>query len=90
MSTLRSFLVVIGALTMTWIAAKEMDAAIFAQWGYGRDSTDSVGRSGLGLRTDALTGCEYLISPYGGLTPRLDMDGQHICRRAALKGESDG
>lgn len=35
-------------------------------------------RSGLTLRTDSLTGCQYLEAQSGGLTPRLDTDGKHI------------
>lgn len=47
----------------------------------GWDSMDSESRSGLGLHTDNLTGCQYLSSPYGGLVPRFDNDGTHICNR---------
>lgn len=44
------------------------------------DNTDPPdGRSGMQLYTDALTGCQYLGKPAGGLTPRLDRNGQHIC-----------
>lgn len=44
------------------------------------DNTDYRGsRSGLEVRQDALTGCEYLAGSRGGLTPRLDHEGQHIC-----------
>lgn len=43
------------------------------------DDTDPVGgRSGMGLYTDAKTGCQYLGRVYG-LTPRLDASGKHIC-----------
>lgn len=35
----------------------------------------------LGLHTDNLTGCQYLSSPRGGLVPRFDKDGTHICNR---------
>jgi hypothetical protein len=38
-------------------------------------------RSGLVPRTDSLTGCQYLESSRGALTPRLNRDGQHICSR---------
>lgn len=79
MSFFRSLLIVIGALTLIWIAAKELDAAVFAQWGIGRDATDGAQRSGVALRTDAATGCDYLLSPWGGITPRLDRAGKHIC-----------
>lgn len=44
------------------------------------DSTDSTeARSGMGLHTDALTGCQYLSTPKGGITPRLDASGRHLC-----------
>ena len=45
----------------------------------GRDDTDGESRSGLRLRTDARTGCQYLESTGGGLTPRLDRNGKHVC-----------
>jgi hypothetical protein len=79
MGHLRSILVVIGALTLIWIVTKELDAAVFAQWGLGRDATDGKERSGLALKTDATTGCQYLVSPWGGITPRLDRLGKQIC-----------
>ena len=48
-----------------------------------RDSTDQQGwftpRSGLIVRTDNLTGCQYLVD--NGITPRLDKNGKQIgCR----------
>lgn len=51
----------------------------------GWDSTDGKARSGLGLHTDNLTGCQYLSSPYGGLTPRVDKDSTHICNSQELE-----
>ena len=47
----------------------------------GWDSTDGESRSGLGLHTDNLTGCQYLSSPRGGLVPRFGNDGSHLCNR---------
>ena len=47
----------------------------------GWDSTDGNKRSGLGLHTDNLTGCQYLSSPHGGLVPRFGNDGIHLCNR---------
>lgn len=47
----------------------------------GWDSTDGESRSGLGLHTDNLTGCQYLSSPRGGLVPRFGNDGTHLCNR---------
>jgi hypothetical protein len=45
------------------------------------DSTDDVAnreRSSLSIRTDHLTGCEYLVSFLGGPTPRVAADGTHM------------
>lgn len=44
----------------------------------GRDSTDGSGRSNLEIRTDCLTGLQYLTSSKGGLTPRIGNDGKQI------------
>lgn len=38
-------------------------------------------RSGLALRTDYGTGCQYLETSAGNLTPRLDAEGRHVCAR---------
>ena len=49
---------------------------IAAKMGYGLDDSDPpFGRSGLSIYTDHLTGCQYLVSPSGGITPRLDAKG---------------
>lgn len=41
------------------------------------DSTDAPPlRSGMRLYTDHGTGCEYLGTPFGGLTPRLNATGR--------------
>lgn len=48
------------------------------------DSSDSwPRRSGLGISVDALTGCQYLLSPKGGVTPRVDASGKHLCDKQA-------
>ena len=50
---------------------------------FGRDDSDPTkgwgARSGLKIYTDHRTGCQYLSTASGGLTPRLDKHGQHIC-----------
>lgn len=45
------------------------------------DSTDAgpSQRSGMNLRIDYGTGCQYLETSRGGITPRLDDRGNHIC-----------
>lgn len=48
-----------------------------------RDSTDPPWpyRSGLSIRTDAATGCEYLETSGGAITPRMDASGhQRGCK----------
>tara|TARA_Y100000310_G_C20691139_1_gene822288 strand:+ start:2302 stop:2541 length:240 start_codon:yes stop_codon:yes gene_type:complete len=45
-----------------------------------KDSTDSEDkRSGMILYNDYQTGCQYLGGLFGGITPRLDAEGKHIC-----------
>lgn len=59
-------------------------AAMNLAWRYlpiGRDDTDGITRSGVSIHVDNLTGCEYLGGPNGGVTPRLDAAGKHICGR---------
>lgn len=51
--------------------------------GYGLDDTDQADgtRSGLHLYTDAATGCQYLGTAQGGITPRQLPNGKHMgCR----------
>lgn len=53
--------------------------------GADKNSTDRKDeRSGMELYTDALTGCQYL-SAGGGLTPRIDSDGEPVCNEDVLK-----
>lgn len=45
-----------------------------------RDDTDPPeGRSGMALYIDHRTGCHYVANPMGGITPRLDAMGRHVC-----------
>lgn len=48
---------------------------------YPTDTSDEgrFSRSGLALHIDAKTGCHYVASQYGGITPRLTAEGAHIC-----------
>lgn len=44
------------------------------------DDTDAPGsRSGLAIYVDYKTGCEYLGRTFGGLTPRLNVNGSAVC-----------
>lgn len=45
------------------------------------DDTDDIEneeRSGMALHTDNLTGCQYLSTFLGSLTPRVDGHGNHL------------
>lgn len=44
------------------------------------DSDNGFVKSGLKIRSDHLTGCEYLESWSGSLMPRVDRDGKQVCR----------
>ena len=46
------------------------------------DDTDSASgdRSGVKPRIDYGTGCQYLETAGGGITPRLGRDGKQVCR----------
>ena len=46
---------------------------------FDEDTTDGATRSGMTLHVDALTGCHYLGGQRGGLVPRRDSVGVHIC-----------
>jgi hypothetical protein len=47
------------------------------------DNSDAgwANRSNLSIRTDHLTGCDYLETRPGGITPRLRPDGSQVCKR---------
>lgn len=54
--------------------------ADWQRWGMdGTDDRETGQRSGMALRTDHGTGCQYLESAKGGITPRLDRNGKHYC-----------
>ena len=45
-----------------------------------RDNSDPIGgRSNMQVLTDALTGCQYLATQRGGITPRMDADNKQVC-----------
>ena len=47
-----------------------------------KDATDPPnGRSNLDLLIDHETGCHYLRANGGGITPRLNANGKHICEK---------
>jgi hypothetical protein len=38
-----------------------------------------TGTAGLLVETDRGTGCQYIVTPWGGIVPRTDRDGKAIC-----------
>lgn len=69
---------------LTWIIVITFALALLRGiFDIGTDDSDysSFYRSGVAVRIDALTGCQYLEGNNGGLTPRLDYSGKQIgCR----------
>ena len=68
-----------------WCAVVFWVAALLDLTPLGRDDSDPAGRgarSGISVRTDSLTGCQYLEGRHGGLVPRVDGAGKHVgCRK---------
>ena len=64
---LRLLAAMIGVTLLLWIVSSSRPY----------DDTDADGtRSGLGLYTDARTGCQYLSAGGSGIVPRVDTDGK--------------
>ena len=38
-----------------------------------------TGTSGLLVETDRGTGCQYIVTPWGGIVPRAGADGRQLC-----------
>ena len=38
-----------------------------------------TGTAGLLVETDRGTGCQYIVTPWGGIVPRTGADGRQIC-----------
>lgn len=53
---------------------------VFSMLPLHRDTTDGEWprRSGMRPLTDAFTGCQYLETSGGGITPRIDSRGRHL------------
>ena len=68
-----------------WAVGLYFAVAMIGKLPINRDDSDPGEwgeRSGVAVRTDALTGCQYLEAMNGGLTPRIDNNGKQIgCRQ---------
>jgi hypothetical protein len=76
----------VGALALfiffAWLGTLAINATIDAFGARAFDSTDDVAnreRSGMRIYTDHGTGCQYLATRSGELTPRLDRLAKPIC-----------
>lgn len=38
-----------------------------------------TGTAGLLVETDRGTGCQYIVTPWGGIVPRTGADGRQVC-----------
>lgn len=63
-----------------WFVAGIVAAYLISLLPIGRDSTDGAwpNRSGVEVVTDAATGCQYLRTPGGGITPRANGTGEQL------------
>ena len=82
---------VIGKLALFYVVAAVALAGInymlATHTDIGRDATDPpAGRSDMQIMTDHQTGCQYLMSARGGLTPRLDENGKQMCTKKGGAG----
>ncbi|MBO9492188.1 hypothetical protein J7384_17640 [Endozoicomonas sp. G2_1] len=60
-------------------------------FGFGMNSTDGPNqRSNMVVRVDHQTGCQYLESARGGLTPRVDIKGNHLGCTQSMAAEVSG
>jgi hypothetical protein len=85
---------VIGKLALIWLVAViTVTVANYLLATYteiGRDDTDPPrGRSNMKILIDHQTGCQYLMSARGGLTPRLDESGRLMySKKSKAKGDA--
>ncbi len=80
---------ILGFFLINIISAPTANIPSGKWWKTNYDETDNTvadERSGMAVFTDYGTGCQYLmVSPMGGLTPRLDSRGNIICRTTKHK-----
>lgn len=67
------------AIALMFYAALYWSATVLTPFDQTDDDSRQV-RSGMALRTDHGTGCQYLQTWSGGITPRLDGTGRQICK----------
>nr|WP_317892407.1 DUF6440 family protein [uncultured Sphingomonas sp.] len=79
----RGALIEITRILLFGVVCVVLAGAALQALGYGWDDTDVRGagvHSQMRLRTDHGTGCQYLETSGGGITPRLNVDGKQVCQ----------
>jgi len=72
-AALSSFVIPIAAIVVILVGVRYLNPYD------GTDDAKNKLRSGATLVTDYGTGCQYLKGTFGGITPRLNANGEHIC-----------
>ena len=69
---------------LTYVAALLLIASLAGYAGYRQfwhpAPDPRTGTPGLAVETDAETGCQYVVTPWGGIVARLDPDGKPLCK----------
>lgn len=73
-----------GAAAMFAVLVLFITMVVLLANGPNRDNSDGANRrSGMIIRTDCLTGLQYLSSTRGSLTPRMGADGKQVVDRSS-------
>lgn len=80
------FLIVTGCrVKITWwvfiIPVIALLSSVFGSYDDTDDQERKI-RSGVSIRVDYRTGCQYLVTMFGGITPRMEVDGRQVCQRS--------
>ena len=63
------------ALLVIWLGAR----AVSGDLPFTTRIDPRTGTAGLLVEIDAGTGCEYIVTPWGGIVPRTGPDGKQVC-----------
>lgn len=70
---------IVSIFLATWLLSVTFN---YFRVGYDDSDNHKAGiRSGVAVHTDNLTGCQYLSTRGGGITPRVTRTGMHICSK---------
>lgn len=71
-------------LALCWIAIAAAGivaarAALTGTLPFAARPDPETGTAGLLVETDRGTGCQYIVTPWGGIVPRTGPDGRQVC-----------